>query len=255
MPRPLTKRTEGGVPYTRPAAVERAIAQALTETPATLATRAAISDPRDPQFLALEVLVHLVRRSLRMQDWSTANAILERLGERVARSLERKVRETNAFDAHFVREESLSRLFELFAEDQRYPPSAVLDFFEVRFNRAFAALRTAVIREAIAVNAPLEPMPETVEVTDDEDGLVPELADLSNDADVVLSAEREQLYRLIQRLPLEERQVIVYKYLGLKTESNDPTEITVATRCGVSGSEVRSRLRAAYAHLKKWMED
>lgn len=257
MVRPLKKRTKDGVLYTRLPGIEQSISQALSEAPATLTARPAIADRRDSRYLAPEALVHLIRHALRMQDYSTANALLACLGKRCARLLKRRVRETTAFDARHVREETLGRLYELFAEDLKNPADALLDYYEVRFNDAFATLRAGVIREEIARAAPLESLSGTGDAGDEgEDSEPIELKDLSTDADVVLSAENEQLHRLIQALPADERAAIVWKYLfGYKTESTDPTEKTVASLCGVSGSEIRSRLRAAYTRLKKWMEE
>lgn len=257
MVRPLKKRTEDDVPYTRSPGIEQSIGQALTTDPGTWSTRATITEYRNPQYLAPEVLVHLIRRALLIQDYSTARAVLTRLGERCARLLERRVRETNAFNAQDVREETLGRLYELFAEDLRNPGDGLLDYYEVRFNSAFATLRNAVIREEVAHIAPLDSLSGTdIGDGEDEEAEPVELEDLSPDADVVLCAENEELYRLIQALPPDERKAIVWKYLfDLKTESTDPAEQTVASVCGVSGSEIRSRLRAAYARLKERMEE
>jgi DNA-directed RNA polymerase specialized sigma24 family protein len=255
MVRPLTKRTKQGVPYTRPPGIEQSISQALTEAPAALAARSTITDRRDARYLPPEVVVHLIRHALRVPDNVTANALLMALGQRCAQLLERRVRETRAFNARDVREETLGRLYELFAEDLKNSADALLDYYEVHFNSAFATLRATVIREEIAHVGPLEALSAAGD--DDDEGSEPvELKDLSSAADVPRCAENEQLHRLIQALPPDEREAILWKYFfDLKTESTDPTEKTVASLCGVSGSEIRSRLRAAYARLKQRMEE
>lgn len=254
MVRPLKKCTEDGVPYSRPPAIERSIAQALAAAPATLLARAAISDRRNAEYLAPEVLVHLIRHALRMQDYSTANALLGCLGKRCAQMLKRRVRETTAFRASDVREETVSRLYELFAEDTKNPDDVPLDYYEVHFNKAFVTVRAGIIRKAFAHQAPLESLSDSSDEGEDVEPV--ELQDLSPAADVVLCAENEQLARLIQALPRDEREAIVWKYFfNLKTESTDQTERTVASLCEVSGSEIRSRLRAAYARLKKRIEE
>lgn len=258
MVRPLTRCKKNGVFYKRPAAIEQSIAQALSATPATLPARVAISDPRQTEYLAPEVLVHLIRHALRSNNDSLASALLARLGARCARLLKRRVPDTNAYDAHDIREEVLSQLYELFADDVAHPDKAPLDFYEVRFNMAFATLRAGIIREALRQqkrSVPVSVPVGTDEETDDDGGELLDPKDPSESADVVLTVEKEQLSRLIQALPPDEREAIVWKYyFDLKTESNDPTEATVAKRCGVSGSEVRSRLRAAHARLGMWME-
>lgn len=253
MVRPLTKCTTQGDWYTRPPPIEKSIGQALGESLATLLSRATMTDRGDPQYLASEVLVHLIRNALRSGNSQIAYALLECLGQRCVRMLRRKVRPSRLFDATDVYDEAVSRLYELFAQDAANPAVGVLDFYEVRFNKALAALRTSVIRDAIrqgsALDSPLEPLPD-VETDEGLDQV--EWASLARlDADPAGSAESAEFWRKVQKLPLPERQAILGKYVyGLKVESNDPTEITVASFCKVSGSEIRSRLRSAKALLE-----
>jgi hypothetical protein len=257
MVRPLRKRTQDGTRYTRPPGIEDAIAQALKDPAATWPARAKILDPANPKYLAMEVLVHLIRHALRMQDSATVNALLPCFGDRCAHLLKRRVSKTAVFNADDVREETVSRIYELFADDLKDPDEGTLDYYEVRFDSAFATLRANVIREATAHATPLVSLTGT-EATDETEGAPPaELQELATDPETVaLSAEKEELHRLIQTLPPDERAAVTWKFLyGYKTESTDSTETTVATLCGVSGSEVRSRLRSAYARLKKWMEE
>jgi RNA polymerase sigma factor (sigma-70 family) len=256
MVRPLKKRNQQGVLYTRHPSIEKVLTEVLVEPPSAWPARAKIVDRSDTKYLPMEVLVHLTRNSLRMQDYTTAHALLPCLGERCASLLKRRLQKSAVFNADDVLEETVARLYELFANDVADPADGVLDYYEVRFNSAFAALRANVIRDETAHAAPLVSLTDNDEEQTEDAGL-PELEELSTDRDsVVLSAEKEELHRLIQRLPADERSVVVWKYLyGYKTESTDPSEDTVATRCGVSGSEVRARLRSAYARLKKWMEE
>ena len=255
MVRPLKKCKEDGTPYTRAPKVEALLKEISGADPATLLGRVALTDRKHAQYLPDEVLVYLLRHALRMRDDPTATALLPQLGRRCAQILKHKVRETNAFNATEVRQETLSRLYELFAEDLKKPDVGVLDYFEVRFNDAFRALRVEVIRKALRQNALLVCLDEQVSNDGESEIVVIESADPSSEADVEREALNAELHRLIQQLPLAERQAILRKYFdGLKTESTDPLEDTVATVCGVSGSEIRSRLRSAYARLKKRME-
>ena len=257
MVRALKKRDKTGQLYVRPQAIEQSIAAMLTQSPAGWIASAAVTDRRNTQYLAPEVVVHLIRHSLRMQDYSTANFLLQRFGERVMRLLEHRVRESRAFSAAFVREETLGRFLEFFAEDLKQPEEGVLDFYELRFDKALATLRAQVIRYERLRSTPLESVsaPEARNADEKEPDPI-ELPDLSPGADVVTSAENVELYRLVQALPPDERDAILWKYYtGLDTEATDPTKTTVASLAGVSGSEIRSRLRAAYARLKKRMEE
>ena len=257
MVRALKKRKKSGQPYTRPAAIEHSIAMVLRQGPVTWIARTAISDQRSDQYLAPEVVVHLIRHTLHMGDDATANRLLQKFAERVTRQLERCVKESSTFSANAVRDEALSRFLELFADDLREPEDGVLDFYEVRFNKALATLRAEVIRFERLRTGKAESLsaPEPHDAGEEEREPV-EPPDLSPEADVFAFAQNAELWRLIQALPPDERGAVLWKYYDdLETESTDPAKETVASRAGVSGSEIRSRLRAAYASLKKQMEE
>jgi len=257
MVRALNKRDKHDQLYVRPVVIEQSIATALTQSPASWVAQAPISDRRSAEYLAPEVVVHLIRHSLRMQDYGTMNRLLQKFSERVTRLLERRVKESTRFSATMVREETLGRFLELFAEDLHEPEDGVLDFYELRFNKALAALRAQVIRYERLRTPPVKARsaPESRDVEEGELEQA-ELSDPSLAADVLVTAENAELWRLIQALPQAERDAILWKYYeDLETESTDPAKETVASRAGVSGSEIRSRLRAAYARLKKRMEE
>ena len=257
MVRKLTKKDKSGQTYTRPAEIEQSISATLIQSPSSWIERAAVSDHRSAEYLAPEVVVHLIRHSLRMQDFSTTTLMLDKFGKQLARRLERQVKESRAFNAAIVREETLSRFMELFAEDLNQSGQGILDFYEIRFDSAFATLRAQVIRYERLRAGPLESLSaDGPRYADDDEPEPIELPDLSPEADIVTIAENVELYRLVQALPADERDAILWKYYDdLDTESTDPSKATVATRAGVSGSEIRSRLRAAYARLKKQMEE
>jgi hypothetical protein len=65
MARSLTKRNTAGALYVRPAAIERAVDDALVLDPGALQQRAMVSDPKSPSYLASECLVHLIRDAIR----------------------------------------------------------------------------------------------------------------------------------------------------------------------------------------------
>src|SRR4051794_40659585 len=98
MLQPLKKCKSDGTAYQRPAEIEALLSAVVMMDPATLAARARVTDRKDPEFIQEEVLVHLIRRSLRMRD-PLASSLLQRLGERCERVLRRKVLETTVFDA------------------------------------------------------------------------------------------------------------------------------------------------------------
>src|SRR5688572_29961124 len=145
MVQPLTKKSKNGKLYFRPPEIEAAIALALTQDLATLTTRTAISKTADPQYLPSEVLVHLIRHALRHADGRTYNTLLNLLFHRCMINMYKHVPKDQGFDAAFVREEVLGRLGELFGDDAGPAGTGELDFYEIRFNRAFSKLRIDVV--------------------------------------------------------------------------------------------------------------
>jgi hypothetical protein len=257
MVRALTKKTKKGVPYTRRPDIEQILAQAVREAPATLRQRALISDPSDPRYLPAEALVHLGRNALRTGDRTTADAVIGCLGRRCMRNLQGQIRPTTLFDADEVRGQVLCELYDLFADEVNDVTSNTLDFYEAQFNAAFATLRAGVIRATHRRNARFVAPISAADQTEDGDEMsdVGERQDESPDSDPALQAEGHDLLRFIQALPLEEREAVVWKRFGFKTESNDTAETTVATLCGVSGRAIRGRLNSARTRLKRMEEE
>jgi hypothetical protein len=255
MVRALTKKTRHGTLYTRPPRIEQAIAQALTEAPATLRARAAVRERQDPRYLASEVLVHLIRNALRASDALASDTLLSCLTRRCARRLMRLVGPTNAFDAAEVRSQIMDRLYDLFTDELENPADDSLDYWEARFGDAFAKVRAQVIHAAKKHHALFEPLESRPGADDDDAPDTPELADPSHESDPFRQAELAQLLRAFQSMPFELQQAAFWKWQGYKTESNDQTETTVATLCGVSGREIRNRLAEIKARLKRMEEE
>jgi DNA-directed RNA polymerase specialized sigma24 family protein len=67
---------------------------------------------------------------------------------------------------------------------------------------------------------------------------------------------RNQRLQAINNLPPDERKaVILCGVFGYKEESDDPTIVTAATLCGVTGRTIRNRLRRAAARLSHFKEE
>lgn len=261
MVRALTKTKDTGEPYTRRPDTEACLAQAIRQAPATLRARAAIADPRDPGFLPTEALVHLSREALRTRDKLTAETLIGCLGRRCLQMLIRTIRPSKLFDAKEVRQQVQCKLYDLFANEAADSTNNELDFYEVQFNKALAWLRTGVLREAYRRQMHFEappPSPTPVKDSDvghDDVGDIGDSADESPHCDPLMQLESLDLLRRIQALPAEERNAVLWKREGYKTESIDPAETTVATLCGVSGREIRDRLGSARARLKRMEEE
>src|SRR5262249_21887725 len=146
MIRPLTKHTTKGDCYTRPANIEAAIGAALTLDWPELSRRAAVSDRRSTDYLPSECLVHLIRKAHRDSIVTARDQMLLMLLRRCEGTLPKTLRDDRVPNAAYLRDEVLGQLGEKFALDGTGDNPDELDFFEVRFNRAFATLRTDLVR-------------------------------------------------------------------------------------------------------------
>ena len=196
MVRPLTKRKRDGARYVRPQTIEAEIETALREDPATLRERLLNTDPASPDHLSSECLVHLIREALRSRDDEPLNRALPVLLGRCEAILRTKIA-NSLQNADQLPEEVLSEFSELLASDGTGERSDELDFYECRFNAAFAALRIdSVRRELKRLERTAEPPPPG----DDRDAHAQE-----EDAFVRLD-EASRTRQAINALPPDERR-------------------------------------------------
>lgn len=148
MARPLEKTTNGKL-YTRPPEIEAATDAVVAQTLATQSRRALIRDPHHPEYLPSECLVHRIREARRRGDDAARDALLPLLLARCEANLNAKV-DGQIAGAVELKEDILGDFAELFAIDGTPDDRHELDFFEVRFNRAFFTFRATRVRAEIA---------------------------------------------------------------------------------------------------------
>jgi len=264
MIRPLEKTTKEGKRYDRGPQMENAIARALAEDLPTLRRRAEVRDPKSPDFLPSECMVHLIRHARR--GWNnektsppTVNALLPALLRRCEGNLRKHV-SNDIPNAEDIRQDVLDALVDLFVVEGTAEDNNALDFYEVRFNLAFRKLRITHLNRALAdINARVtlpshldeEEMPER----DIDEELLGRLSDLVRDTPENATF-RIQVLREIMTLPFEERQALILcHYLGYEEESPDLTKKTAATICKVTGRTIRNRIQRALQKLSRLKED
>jgi DNA-directed RNA polymerase specialized sigma24 family protein len=260
MARKLNKVDIDGKPYTRPAAIEQSIDEALTQDQDTLIRRARIRDPAHADYLPSECLLHLVREARLTGDKRRVDRLLPFLFTRCEALLKAAIRDGSRPDAEGLREQVLGAFSELLAKVGTDRDTAELDFYEIRFNQAFAALR----RKTLAKDDRRRALFEDIGQMTDEDGepLDDEnvLAHLSEAARTLPAQEGfvhlTQMIEAINGLPAEEREAVFLVCVkGYKVESNDEDEVTAAMLCKVSGRTIRSRLQKAAQKLQKFKEE
>jgi DNA-directed RNA polymerase specialized sigma24 family protein len=160
-----------------------------------------------------------------------------------------------------LREDILGEFGELFAIDATPDGCHELDFFEVRFNRAFFTFRATRVRSGLDHLNSQTRLPEPsneIELIEQEldDEVLARISDLqgvgANPEDRLF---RKQVFDAIKALPADQRKAVALVYLlGFQQGSEDPSETTAATLCGVDARTIHNRLKRAFATLSKLQE-
>ena len=259
MARPLTKRQLNGELYTRPPTVEAQIDEVLKLDLAMLKQRLEIIDRKAASYLRSECLVHLIREAKRAGDNDRTALVLPVLLLRCETILQKKIPDSELFDAESLRDEVLGQFGEMIASDGADTDSNELDFYECRFNYAFRTFRIDLVDEEInrlkkPSSLPSPSIGEQEEIAEDALAWLSDAVRIpvTQESNVFLSEIREA----IMALPAEECQAVVLCHImGYKIESQDPNEETAATHCNCSGRTIRNRLARAAAKLVRFKED
>lgn len=158
MAQPLEKTTNGAL-HTRPPESEAATDAVLVQDLPTQQRRALIRDRHHPEYLPSECPVHLIRKTNRRRDDAARDEILPLLLARCAANLNAKV-DGQIAGAVELREDILGDFAELIAIDGSPEDRHELDFFEVRFNKAFFVFRATRVRSELAHLNSQTPLPE-----------------------------------------------------------------------------------------------
>ena len=256
MARPLQKQYQNGNAYTRPDVVEAAIDAAIRQDLPTLSQHAWVPEPESSDFLPPECLVHLIRDARRRGDEQAMNNLLPPLLTRCDAILKHKVPDGALPNAAELRESILSDFGLLFAEDGSGDHPHELDLFECRFNLAFRTFRIDRFRRERTRLRHMEPMPlddEPSDASPDKYAFSRLAAAFSQPETQFRDVSLKELVNAIDALPPDERKAVVLCHvLGYKEESEDPSERTAATICGVTGRTIRNRLSRAAAKLSRF---
>jgi hypothetical protein len=257
MVRALTKTDQTGNRYTRPDVIEAAIEAAMKEDLDTLGRRAWLSDPEGSEFLPLECLVYLLREARGCHDDRAMSTLLPPLLARCETILKATIRHHAFPNVEEIREDILGDFGVLFARDGFGDNPNELDFYECRFERAFRFFRLAYLRRERSRLRELSSLPDCEpdgHPNGEEVFARVSKAFRTQPAQIGQVLHRE-LVKAIDDLPSDERKVVVLcLVLGLKEESDDPSVITAATLCGVTGRTVRNRLTRAKQKLSNFQE-
>ena len=244
MPRPLQKCRADGTPYARPPVIDAAIEEAIALPAGTQVQRAAIVDQSAAGFVPTEVIIHLIRAGMRSGDRSTVNKLFEILATRCVKILWSCVPDSYPHAAD-IRDDTLSELGQLIARDDRGTAPQMLDYYEIRFDDAIRKLSSAIARRyrrraarEVAVAEAADPTPEHAEGACETQ---------PQQEPTLLSKE---LFALFEKAEASDQELLALRFFnGMKVESTDTNETTLATHYSVSGRTIRNRLHAALARL------
>jgi len=140
----------------------------------------------------------------------------------------------------------------LLADDATGKNPDELDYFECRFNQAFAAFRIDLVRSELKEQSRFTSLPDDSPDPDDEvrSKIDQEPAERAEQGDGLARDE------LLSKLPPEVRKAVVLCHeMGYEVESKDPTKVTAATICGVTGRTIRNRLQEAAEYLSRYNQE
>jgi len=252
MPEPLKSKDKHGAPFARPPEIEAWLARLESVDAATRLQAFAVSSRKSSGYVPSEALTYFLRRAHATGAKDEFKQIFGLLMKRVGQSLLATISDSRMAGAQGIREEIMGRFAERVAKDcnSRF---AMLDFFEVRFELAFARFRKSVLRQIGASSVLTEPLS-----TDGEDGQDISLEVEEAAADFLGGypqkiddpAFRLELDAAIDALPDDQRRVVGLLRQGFLIDSKDPDIMTIAKMLQCDERTVRNRRDRAYKFLR-----
>jgi len=251
MPEPLKRKRKDGVPYERPPEIEASLKKLEAVDVAERLQQFAMLSRKSLGYVPSEALVYFLRRAWAEGMRGDFEKIFRILMKRIEQSLCSAIPESRIAGARGIREEIMERFAERIAKDCG-GRIGLLDFYEIRFDKAFAAFRTSALRQigpSVVDTVPLG--------TDNDDGLEIS-AEVEAAAAGFLGGDPEKLddpaFRLelnaaIDRLPNDQKQVIGLLLQGFQIDSKDKDVMTIARILQCDERTVRNRRDRAYKTL------
>jgi DNA-directed RNA polymerase specialized sigma24 family protein len=255
-PPPLTKRTDDGILYRRPAEIEAALERVLALGRDDILAAVAIQDRGHPDYIPSECLLHLVRKTAHDNNERYFEKLYVALMRRVDRALprdEHRIGEQVGVDLtrNQIRNQVRGRFEELLIHD-RGNGDERLDLYEARFNFSLARLRATAREKAWREAGRQKPLER-----DDETGEMSLEVEIAAGSLVLPDAEKwnDPIYRsrldaAIRSLPPEQSRIITMLKIGIPIDSSDPNVVTISKLQNCVEKTVRNRAKKAIAALQ-----
>ncbi|MFA6270558.1 MAG: sigma-70 family RNA polymerase sigma factor [Candidatus Paceibacterota bacterium] len=252
MPEPLKRKMKDGTSYERPPEIEAWLKKLESVEVAERHRQFATLSRKSLGHVPSEALVYFLRRAWADGMQGDFEKIFRFLMNRIEQSLCSVVSDSRMAGARGIREEIMDRFAERIAKDCK-GRTGLLDFYEIRFDKAFAAFRTSALRQigpSVVDTVPLG--------TDEDDGLEIS-AEVETAAADFLGGDPEKLddpaFRLeltaaIDCLPDDQKQVVGLLLQGFQIDSKDKDVMTIARILQCDERTVRNRRDRACKALK-----
>ena len=254
---PLTKKKPDETTYTRRDDVENALERLVGLPRSDVIAALKIRDARSALYVQSECIVHLIRATRTDNNQAYFGELYRELMRRITAVLPRVEGERADTAENVHAADARDRVRDLFNEKlsvDRAEAGSGLDYFEVMFADAIAALRKTAMRRATRSAA----RNERIEADDEssEPSLAVERAVGSLDLNQELLSDdpiyRSRVIAAIQTLPDKQRRVIEMILQEMPIDSSDESVMTIRKMIGVSSEKtVRNRRDAAYDSIRQ----
>lgn len=254
---PLTKCRSDGTPYMRRADVEQALVTLTQQPREEIVAALKIRDRSSPLYIKSECIVYLIRNTRNDNDDGYFNELYRELMRRLAGALPRfsgeQADQSENIHAAAARERVRDTFVAKLVEDRAEAGSA-LDYFEVMFAGAIAALRKTSVHKTTREAARTEPIEADEEAN--EPSLTVERAVGSLDLKEELLSDdpiyRSRIAEVIKNLPDKHRRVIELIMREMPIDSSDDSVMTIRKVIGVKSEKtVRNRRNGAYQLIRE----
>ena len=258
MPVALTRKEKDGTPYSRPPEIETWIERLeAIDVTARLLQFDGVSKKR-PEYVPTEVLLYFLRRAWAEGQKDQFEKIFRILLKRVDQSLQSAVSDARMDDATEIRDEIRNRFVVRLTMDCTSHPG-LMDFFEIRFDKAMVALRVSVLRRIGPATRKIKTVPLGNQ-QDDGPEISPEVEAafeefFSGDPQKIDDpAFRLVLLAAIDRLPQDQKQVVGLLMNGIPIDAKEADVMTIARILQCDERTVRNRRDRACKALRVALE-
>ena len=258
MPEPLEKKNKDGARYTRPPEIETCLEKLEALHPSERLRQFDSYSRRSKDYVPSEALVHFLRKAWVAGARAQFEQIFRTLLRRVEQSLTSAISDRRMDGAAEIRDEVRGRFLELITQDCN-GKRGLLDFFEVRFDKAMAAIRTSTLRKMGPANV------KTVSLEQqNDDGTTEILQEVEEAAAEFLSGDpskfddpafRSAMAAAIEALPHDQKQVITLLLKGFPIDSKELGVMTIAQILKCDERTVRNRRDRAQKALRAILQE